>query len=111
MRIVRFTAPVELGVGSEPLFGVLNDKDSILVLRGDPIYAGIVPQDKTLKLSDVKLLAPVIPRSKVVCIGKNYADHAAEMDSVVPSEPIIFIKPNTSVIGPILIGLPRQDSF
>ena len=100
MRIVRFTAPVELGVGSEPLFGVLNDKDSILVLRGDPIYAGIVPQDKTLKLSDVKLLAPVIPRSKVVCIGKNYADHAAEMDSVVPSEPIIFIKPNTSVIGP-----------
>jgi 2-keto-4-pentenoate hydratase/2-oxohepta-3-ene-1,7-dioic acid hydratase in catechol pathway len=101
MRIVRFTASAEFGVGSEPLFGVLNDTDSILVLRGDPIYAGIVPQDKSLKLSDVKLLAPVIPRSKVVCIGKNYADHAAEMDSVVPSEPIIFIKPNTSVIGPV----------
>jgi 2-keto-4-pentenoate hydratase/2-oxohepta-3-ene-1,7-dioic acid hydratase in catechol pathway len=100
MRIVRFSAPVELGVGADPLFGVLNDQDSILVLRGDPIYSGIVPQDKTLKLSDVKLLAPVIPRSKVVCIGKNYADHAAEMDSVVPTEPIIFIKPNTSVIGP-----------
>ena len=87
-------------MGSEPLFGVLNDKDSILVLRGDPIYSGIIPQDKTLKLSDVKLLAPVLPRSKVVCVGKNYADHAAEMDSEVPSEPIIFIKPNTSVIGP-----------
>ena len=100
MRIVRFSAPVELGVGADPLFGVLNDQDSILVLRGDPIYSGIVPQDKTLRLSDVKLLAPVIPRSKVVCIGKNYADHAAEMDSVVPTEPIIFIKPNTSVIGP-----------
>lgn len=100
MRIVRFTAPAEAGVGSDPLFGVLNEKDSILVLRGDPIYSGIVPQDKSLKLSDVKLLAPVLPRSKVVCIGKNYADHAAEMDSVVPSEPIIFIKPNTSVIGP-----------
>jgi len=100
MRIVRFSAPAELGVGADPLFGVLNDQDSILVLRGDPIYSGIVPQDKTLKLSDVKLLAPVIPRSKVVCIGKNYADHAAEMDSVVPAEPIIFIKPNTSVIGP-----------
>ena len=100
MRIVRFSAPAELGVGADPLFGVLNDQDSILVLRGDPIYSGIVPQDKTLKLSDVKLLAPVIPRSKVVCIGKNYADHAAEMGSVVPTEPIIFIKPNTSVIGP-----------
>jgi len=100
MRIVRFSAPAELGVGADPLFGILNDQDSILVLRGDPIYSGIVPQDKTLKLSDVKLLAPVIPRSKVVCIGKNYADHAAEMGSVVPTEPIIFIKPNTSVIGP-----------
>jgi len=100
MRIVRFSAPAELGVGADLLFGILNDQDSILVLRGDPIYSGIVPQDKTLKLSDVKLLAPVIPRSKVVCIGKNYADHAAEMGSVVPTEPIIFIKPNTSVIGP-----------
>lgn len=100
MRIIRFTAPADLGVGSEPLFGVLNDKDSVLLLRGDPLYAGIIPQDKTLKLSDVKLLAPVLPRSKVVCIGKNYADHAAEMNSVVPAEPIIFLKPNTSVIGP-----------
>ena len=100
MRIVRFSAPAELGVGADPLFGILNDQDSIVVLWGDPIYSGIVPQDKTLKLGDVKLLAPVIPRSKVVCIGKNYADHAAEMGSVVPTEPIIFIKPNTSVIGP-----------
>jgi 2-keto-4-pentenoate hydratase/2-oxohepta-3-ene-1,7-dioic acid hydratase in catechol pathway len=46
------------------------------------------------------MLAPVIPRSKVVCIGKNYADHAAEMGGKVPDEPIIFLKPNTSVIGP-----------
>ena len=84
MRIVRFSAPADLGVGSDPLFGLLNESDSILVLKGDPIYSGIVPIDKTLNLSDVKLLAPVIPRSKVVCIGKNYADHAAEMDSVVP---------------------------
>jgi 2-keto-4-pentenoate hydratase/2-oxohepta-3-ene-1,7-dioic acid hydratase in catechol pathway len=48
----------------------------------------------------VRLLAPVIPRSKIVCVGKNYADHAAEMGSEVPTEPIIFLKPNTSVIGP-----------
>jgi len=100
MRIIRFSAPEKLGVGTDPLFGVLNDQDAILVLRGDPIYSGIIPVEKSLNLNDVKLLAPVIPRSKVVCIGKNYADHAAEMDSEVPSEPIIFIKPNTSVIGP-----------
>lgn len=100
MRIIRFSAPEKLGVGTDPLFGVLNDQDAILVLRGDPIYSGIIPVEKSLNLNDVKLLAPVIPRSKVVCIGKNYADHAAEMDSEVPTEPIIFIKPNTSVIGP-----------
>jgi len=110
MRIIRFSAPEKLGVGTDPLFGVLNDQNAILVLRGDPIYSGIVPAEKSLKLSDVKLLAPVIPRSKVVCIGKNYADHAAEMDSEVPSEPIIFIKPNTSVIGPNeLIIWPRMS--
>jgi 2-keto-4-pentenoate hydratase/2-oxohepta-3-ene-1,7-dioic acid hydratase in catechol pathway len=110
MRIIRFSAPEKLGVGTDPLFGVLNDQDAILVLRGDPIYSGIVPAEKSLKLSNVKLLAPVIPRSKVVCIGKNYADHAAEMDSEVPSEPIIFIKPNTSVIGPNeLIIWPRMS--
>jgi len=110
MRIIRFSAPEKLGVGTDPLFGVLNDQNAILVLRGDPIYSGIVPAEKSLKLIDVKLLAPVIPRSKVVCIGKNYADHAAEMDSEVPSEPIIFIKPNTSVIGPNeLIIWPRMS--
>jgi 2-keto-4-pentenoate hydratase/2-oxohepta-3-ene-1,7-dioic acid hydratase in catechol pathway len=100
VKIVRFSCAKELDLGSDPLYGVLNDQDSILVLRGDPIYTGIVPQDQSVKLSEVKLLAPVIPRSKVVCIGKNYADHAAEMDSNVPEEPIIFIKPNTAVIGP-----------
>lgn len=110
MRIIRFSAPAELGVGTDPLFGVLNDQDTILVLRGDPIYSGIVPAEQTLKLNQVKLLTPVIPRSKVVCVGKNYADHAAEMNSEVPSEPIIFLKPNTSVIGPNdLIVWPRMS--
>jgi 2-keto-4-pentenoate hydratase/2-oxohepta-3-ene-1,7-dioic acid hydratase in catechol pathway len=63
-----------------------------------------------LNLNDVKLLAPVIPRSKVVCIGKNYADHAAEMGGDVPAEPVIFIKPNTTVIGDgDAIVLPPQS--
>lgn len=110
MRIVRFSAPADLGVGSDPLFGLLNESESILILKGDPIYSGITPIDKTVNLADVRLLAPVIPRSKVVCIGKNYADHAAEMDSAVPDEPIIFIKPNTAVIGPNeLIKWPRMS--
>jgi len=110
MRIVRFSAPADLGVGGDPLFGLLNESDSILILKGDPIYVGITPIDKTVNLADVRLLAPVIPRSKVVCIGKNYADHAAEMNSAVPEEPIIFIKPNTAVIGPNeIIQWPRMS--
>ena len=100
MRIVRFTPNESVGIGTDPHFGVLNEQDLILVLKGDPMYSGIVPTETKVDLSEVKLLTPVIPRSKVVCIGKNYADHAAEMNSVVPDEPIIFLKPNTSVIGP-----------
>ena len=100
MRIVRFTPPPASTLGRDPLFGVLESDDLISVISGDPIYQGVSKTGTTLALSEVKLLAPVIPRSKVLCIGKNYADHAAEMNSEVPEEPIIFIKPNTSVIGP-----------
>lgn len=50
-------------------------------------------------LSEVRLLAPVLP-GKVVCVGKNYLDHAKEFDSDVPLEPLIFLKPSTAVIGP-----------
>ena len=100
MRIVRFSPNTSAGLGTDPLFGVLYDQDQILVLRGDPLYSGIVPTESKVALADVRLLAPVIPRSKVVCVGKNYADHAAEMGSQVPKEPVIFLKPNTSVIGP-----------
>ena len=101
MRIVRFSPGPNSGLGTDPLFGLLEeDGTNISVIAGDPIYAGVSKTGAVTQLSDVRLLAPVIPRSKVVCIGKNYADHAAEMGSEVPSEPIIFLKPNTSVIGP-----------
>jgi 2-keto-4-pentenoate hydratase/2-oxohepta-3-ene-1,7-dioic acid hydratase in catechol pathway len=50
-------------------------------------------------LAEVKLLAPVNP-SKVVCVGLNYTDHAAELGMGVPEVPVIFIKPPTTVIGP-----------
>jgi len=100
MRIVRFSPGPDSGLGTDPLFGVLEDDATITVITGDPIYSGIQKTAATVPVSKVRLLAPVIPRSKVVCIGKNYADHAAEMGGVVPDEPIIFLKPNTSVIGP-----------
>ena len=100
MRIVRFSPPAGSKLGSDPHFGLLEDDMSITAIASDPLYAGIFKQEEVFALNEVKLLAPVIPRSKVVCVGKNYADHAAEMGGEVPAEPIIFIKPNTSVIGP-----------
>ena len=102
MRIVRFSpalADPALDLGKDPLFGVLGD-GSIAVITGDPLYSGVKPTGQVVPISQVRLLAPVLPRSKVVCIGKNYADHAKEMGGEVPEEPIIFLKPNTSVIGP-----------
>ena len=104
MRIARFTS------GGDPQFGVVTgdldehgeiDPDAVVVgLTGDPLYAGVKPTDEQHALRDVRLLAPVLPRSKVVGIGRNYAAHAAELGNEVPSEPLVFLKPNTSVVGP-----------
>lgn len=114
MRIARFTT------GDEPQYGVITgdvddlgipDPDATIVaLAGDPLYVGVQLTDTELKLADVRLLAPVIPRSKVVGIGKNYAAHAAEMGGEVPEEPLMFFKPNTSVVGPgDPVYYPRQS--
>lgn len=87
----------------DPRYGVVGadgDTPIIAPLKGDPLYAPLELTGEKLALEDVRLLAPVIPRSKVVCVGKNYVAHAAEMGGNVPEEPLIFLKPNTSVIGP-----------
>lgn len=97
MRVARFS------LDDEPRFAVVGtdgDSEFVAVLKGDPLYAGYELTGQKLPLDEVRLLAPVIPRSKVIGIAKNYADHAAEMDASVPAEPLMFLKPNTSVIGP-----------
>ena len=104
MRIARFTT------GDDPQYGVVTgeldefgqapDDAVVVTLAGDPLYAGVTATSEEHKLSDVRLLAPVLPRSKVVGVGKNYAAHAAELGGDVPDEPLLFLKPNTSVIGP-----------
>jgi 2-keto-4-pentenoate hydratase/2-oxohepta-3-ene-1,7-dioic acid hydratase in catechol pathway len=76
-------------------------EDTVVVaLAGDPLYVGVKLLDQEFKLEDVRLLAPVLPRSKVVGIGRNYAAHAAELGHDLPTEPLMFLKPNTSVVGP-----------
>ena len=58
-----------------------------------------LPTGEEVSIDDVMLLAPVLP-SKLVCVGKNYAAHAAEFGMEVPEEPLLFLKPSTAVIGP-----------
>src|SRR4051812_13809253 len=53
----------------------------------------------SMPLAEATLLAPVQP-SKIVCVGRNYREHAAELGNEVPLEPLIFLKPPSSVIGP-----------
>ncbi len=98
MRIARYTT------GDDPAYGIVQGdpgSEVITPLAGDPLYIGFKPSGEgPVMLEDARLLAPVIPRSKVVAIGKNYAEHAKEMGGEAPKEPLMFFKPNTSVVGP-----------
>ncbi|MEZ5086246.1 MAG: fumarylacetoacetate hydrolase family protein [Tessaracoccus sp.] len=103
MRIARFAK-----AGQDPAYGIIElavdggeHPDTIATLTSDPL-AGVKVNytGERLPLDEVRLLAPVIPRSKVVGVGRNYAAHAAELGNEVPDAPLLFFKPNTSVIGP-----------
>ncbi|MDR0435556.1 MAG: fumarylacetoacetate hydrolase family protein [Propionibacteriaceae bacterium] len=97
MRIARFTI-----ADCQPRYGVVDDGPepvSITELDGDPFAAEPKLSTRAHWLTDVRLLSPVAP-SKVVGVGRNYADHVAEMGSEVPFEPALFLKPSTAVIGP-----------
>lgn len=104
MKIARFVT-----AGGDPRFGIV-DGDALVVLAADPMFAGFDTTGERVPLAEAKVLAPVIPRSKVVAVGRNYADHAREFGNEVPAEPMLFFKPNTSVIGPgEAIVLPPQS--
>jgi 2-keto-4-pentenoate hydratase/2-oxohepta-3-ene-1,7-dioic acid hydratase in catechol pathway len=71
---------------------------------GQPNFTG-----RRWPLADVRLLAPILP-TKVIAVGRNYAEHAAEFGNEVPASPMIFLKPSTSVIGPnAAIKLPAAS--
>jgi len=111
VRIARFAHGSEVGYGivedAQPdgaAAAGVPDPDGLVVaeLLGHPFGIG----DESIRLTgsryplaDVRLLAPVLP-SKVIAIGKNYADHVREMGGEPPPEPVIFLKPSTAVIGP-----------
>lgn len=101
MRIARFSS------GGDPAFGIVElaadggkHPDTVSTLTGDPLSMPVQLSGERHELEAVRLLAPVIPRSKVVGVGRNYAAHAAELGNEIPEVPLLFFKPNTSVIGP-----------
>ena len=103
MRIVRFRRdPNEL-----PIWGWMAD-DRIGVLDGSP-FDEFRREEALFPLQEAQLLAPAMP-GKIICVGLNYASHAAEHDTEVPELPLIFLKPPSSVIGPDqTILLPPQS--
>ena len=96
MRIVRFASAQGMA------FGVLDGDGNVAQIEGHP-FGRIQFTGARYAQADIRLLSPILP-SKVVGIGKNYADHVAEMRSVTgggaPPEPLFFLKPSTAVIGP-----------
>jgi len=92
VRIARFSTAT-----SGPTFGVL-ERDTVATLAGHP-FGELRFTGERLDLAAVRLLAPIVP-SKIVAVGKNYREHAAEMGGETPAAPLLFLKPSTSVIGP-----------
>ncbi len=91
MKIVRMKA------GDDIAYGVA-DVEGVLVYRGSPFVAW-EPTETVVPWESVHLLAPVLP-TKVVGVGRNYVEHADEQNVPIPEEPMIFLKPATSVVGP-----------
>ena len=91
MRIVRYSRQGDVG------FGILEG-ETVAAISPHP-FGAFEYTGERLPAGEVRLLAPVLP-SKVIAIGRNYAEHARELGNEVPPEPVIFLKPSTSVIGP-----------
>jgi 2-keto-4-pentenoate hydratase/2-oxohepta-3-ene-1,7-dioic acid hydratase in catechol pathway len=77
-------------------YGIVGDEGAITLISDEP-FAAYEPVAE-IPLLGAEFLAPVVP-TKVVCVGVNYRDHAAEMHHDVPSAPVLFLKPPTAVIG------------
>jgi 2-keto-4-pentenoate hydratase/2-oxohepta-3-ene-1,7-dioic acid hydratase in catechol pathway len=97
VRIARYTT------GEDPAYGIVDGEpgsEFIAQVQGDPLYQPLVLTGERVPLAEARLLAPVIPRSKVIGIGRNYVAHAKEMGGEAPEQPMMFLVPNTAVIGP-----------
>lgn len=81
----------------DPLFGVIQG-NTVREVTGD-FATGWKPAARTWPLNEVKFLPPSLP-TKIVCVGRNYLEHANELGNEVPPEPLIFLKPPSAIIAP-----------
>ncbi len=112
MRIVRFSVADQQAFGvleGDPAAGPDAKPATVTAIVGHP-FGPFEVSTATFPLDEVRLVAPVLP-SKVLAIGRNYADHARELGNEVPADPMLFLKPSTSVVGSgDLIRLPGLSS-
>jgi len=96
MKICRY---VRRNTASSPTprYGLIEGQ-SVVEIAGPP-WERWTRSARASHFSEIRLLAPAAP-SKIVCVGRNYAAHAAELGNELPKEPLIFLKPSTSIVGP-----------
>jgi 2-keto-4-pentenoate hydratase/2-oxohepta-3-ene-1,7-dioic acid hydratase in catechol pathway len=98
MKFCRYALrEVSSAAAARPLYGLIEG-DAVVEISGPP-WGPWSRSSRCLSLADVRFLAPVEP-SKIVCVGRNYAAHAAELGNELPKEPLIFLKPPSSIVGP-----------
>src|SRR5579862_2027274 len=118
MKLCRFQ-PLEFDLDAvgrpahpEPLSGVIEGA-TVREIIGE-LFSASPPTERSWPLDRVRLLPPVTP-GKIVCVGKNYKEHAAEFDGEVPKEPVIFLKPPSAIIGPeepiVLTSLSKRVDY
>ncbi len=107
MRLLRYRIKDE-----PPQYGWLNDSQAgalVGSLLGSP-FSEFQRSEAQIPLESVKLLAPILP-GKIICVGLNYSQHARQMGDEVPTTPLLFLKPTTTVVGPEqTIYLPPQSA-
>lgn len=96
MKFCRFV-PLEPSQANAPSYGILEG-GQIREISGAP-WTAWSPRTHSWHTEEVRLLAPADP-GKIVCVGRNYAAHAAELGNELPKEPLIFLKPPSAIIGP-----------
>jgi len=105
MRICRFTA-----AEGPARFGLIEGESILPLAEGESIESFLSPRTVgEIPISEVTLVAPVAP-SKIVCVGRNYREHAAELGNKMPDEPLLFLKAPSAVIASgDSIELPRES--